>query len=151
MRAHRSHLYAGQLAITKWILGSCHRLRRSTSGISQGRGLARVSPSKFLQVMLDRLLTSSFYAPPGAFLRDSHLSHWSHDDITPLPANAPPPPGESTYHGHSHQAVVLRMRYKSGQITASFISPTAFEGKTSPRYSAASYCVFRTPWFTHPR
>ena len=89
--------------------------------------------------MLDRLLSSSFYAPPGAFLRDPHFSHWSHDDVTPLPANAPPPPGEPTYHGDSHQAVVLRMRYKSGQITASFISLPTFEGKTSAGYLAASY------------
>ena len=78
--------------------------------------------------MLDRLLSSSFYAPPGAFLSDSPFFH----DVTPLPANAPPPPGEPTYHGGSRQAVVLRMRYKSGRITASFISPPASEGKTSP-------------------
>ena len=70
----------------------------------------------------------------GAFLRDSDLSHWSHDDVTSLPADAPPLPGESTYHGHSRQAVVLCMRYKSRQITASFISPPAFEGKTSAGY-----------------
>ena len=61
----RSHLYAGWSAITKWILGSHHRSCRSTSGISRGRGLTRVSPSKFLQVMLDRLLSYSFYARWG--------------------------------------------------------------------------------------
>ena len=70
-RACRSHLYAGWLAIAKWILGSHHMSCQSASGISRGRGLACVSPSKFLQVMLHRLLSSSFYAPPGVFLRDS--------------------------------------------------------------------------------
>ena len=130
MRACRSHLYAGRSAITKWILGSRHRSCQSTSGISRGRGLTHVSPSKFLQVMLDRLLSSSFYGPLGAFLGNSFV----HYDITPLPANAPPPPSEPTNHGDSHQAVILRMRYKSGPITASFISPLAFEGKTSTRY-----------------
>ena len=69
----------------------------------------------------------------------SPFSHWSHDDITPLPADAPPLPGESTYHGHSRQAVILRMRYKSGRITASLISFPTFEGKTSAGYLAASY------------
>ena len=55
-------------------------------------------------------------------------------DVTPLPADALPPPGELTNHGDSRQAVVLRMRYKSGPITASFISPPAFKGKTSTCY-----------------
>ena len=41
-------------------------------------------------------------------------------DVTPLPADAPPPPSEQTNHGDSHQAVVLRMRYKFGSNTASF-------------------------------
>ena len=44
-------------------------------------------------------------------------------DVTPLPADAPPPPCKPTNHGDSRQAVVLRMRYKFGPITASFISP----------------------------
>ena len=52
MQARRSHLYAGRSAIAKWIPGLHHRSRQSASGISQGRGLTRVSPSKFLQVML---------------------------------------------------------------------------------------------------
>ena len=82
--------------------------------------------------MLDRLLSSSFYSLPGAFLRDPPFSYWLHDDVTPLPADAPPPPGEPTYHGGSCQAVVLHMRYKSRWITVSFISPPASEGKTSP-------------------
>ena len=68
--------------------------------------------------MLDRLLTSSFYAPMGAFLRDLPFSHWSDDDVTPLPANAPPPPSESTYHNRSRQAVILHMCYMFGWITA---------------------------------
>ena len=57
-----------------------------------------------------------------------------HYDVTSLPADAPPLPGEPTNHGDSRQAVVLRMRYKSGLITASFISPPAFEGKMSTHY-----------------
>ena len=72
-------------------------------------------------------------------------------DITPLPADAPPPPSEPTNHGDSRQAVVLRMRYKSGRITASFISLPTFEGETSAGHLAASYSVFRTPWFMRPR
>ena len=59
---------------------------------------------------------------------DSLLFH----DVTPLPADAPPPPCEPTYHGGSHQAVILCMCYKSGRITVSFISLPASEGKTSP-------------------
>ena len=71
-RARRSHLYAGQSAIAKLILGSRHRSRRSASGISRGRGLTHVLLHRnFLQVMLDRLLSSSFYGPLGAFLRNS--------------------------------------------------------------------------------
>ena len=69
-RARRSHLYAGRSAIAKWILVSCHSSRQSASGISRGRGLTHASPSKFLQVMLDRLLSSSFYGPLGGFLGD---------------------------------------------------------------------------------
>ena len=99
---------------------------------------------EILQVMLDRLLNSSFYAPPGAFLRDPLFSHWLHDDVTPLPANALPPPGEPTYHGGSHQAVVLRMRYKSGRITVSFISPPASEGKMSPVHCVVAHQTLHT-------
>ena len=40
-------------------------------------------------------------------------------DITPLPADIPPPPSEPTYHSDSRQAVVLRMRYKFGPNAAS--------------------------------
>ena len=69
--ARRSHLYAGWSAIAKWILGLRHRSRRSASSISGGRGLTCVSPSKFLQVMLGRLLSSSFYGPLGVFLGNS--------------------------------------------------------------------------------
>ena len=60
-------------------------------------------------------------------------------DVTPLPADAPPPLREPTNHGNSRQAVVLHMRYKCRPNTASFISPPAFEGETSTRYLAASY------------
>ena len=60
-------------------------------------------------------------------------------DVTPLPADALPPSGEPTYHGDSHQAVILRMHYKSGQITPSFISVSTFEGETSAGHLAASY------------
>ena len=42
-----------------------------------------------------------------------------HYDITPLPADALPPPSEPTNHDNSRQAVVLRMRYKFGPNTAS--------------------------------
>ena len=41
-------------------------------------------------------------------------------DVTPLPANAPPPLSEPANHGDSRQAVVLRMRYKFRPNTASF-------------------------------
>ena len=47
-------------------------------------------------------------------------------DVTPLPANAPPPPSEPTNHGDSRQAVVLHMRYKFGPITASFHFSSSF-------------------------
>ena len=73
--------------------------------------------------MLDRLLSSSFYIPPGV----SSGIPFCHYDVTQLPTNAPPPSGEPTYHGDSRQAVVLCMRYKSGRITASFISLLTFE------------------------
>ena len=72
-------------------------------------------------------------------------------DVTPLPADAPPPPSELTNHGDSRQAVVLRMRYKSRRITVSFISLPTFKGETSAGHLAASYSVFRTPRFTGPR
>ena len=45
MRVRRSHLYAGQSAITMWIPEPCHRSRQSASCISHGRGLAPSSPS----------------------------------------------------------------------------------------------------------
>ena len=50
-------------------------------------------------------------------------------DVTPLPANAPSPPGELTNHGNSRQAVVLHMRYKSGPITASSFLLQLLKGK----------------------
>ena len=71
MRVRRSHLYAGLSAITKWILGSRHRSCQSASSISQGRGLTRVSPSKFLQVVLDQLL---FLWPARGFPLEFPLS-----------------------------------------------------------------------------
>ena len=147
-QAHRSHWCAEWSAIATWIPGPCHRSCQSTSGISRGRGLARASPSKFLQVMLDLLLSSSFYALPGAFLRDPPFSHWLHDDVTPLPANALPPLGEPTYHSGSCQAVYLCMHYKSGWITASFISPPASEGKTSPVHWVVAHQTLRTTFHT---
>ena len=85
--------------------------------------------------MLDRLLSSSFISHLGV----SSGIPFFHYDITPLPANALPPSGEPTFHGDSHQAVVLCMRYKSGRITPSFISLLTFEGETSAGYLAASY------------
>ena len=84
--------------------------------------------------MLDRLLTSSFYALPGDFLGDplfpiGHMMMSLHFLPMLLPL-----PGESTYHSRSRQAVILRMRYKYGRITASFTSLPTFEGKTSAGY-----------------
>ena len=89
----------------------------------------------FLHQNFCRLCLTDYSAP--LFMARRGVSSgipFFHYDITPLPANAPPPPGESTYHGDSRQAVVLRMHYKSGRITASFISLPAFEGKTSAGY-----------------
>ena len=78
MRVHRSRLYVGRSAITMWIPGPHHRSCQSVSCISQGRGLVPASPSNFLQVMLDRLLSSSFYALSWAFPKDTLLPlvHW---------------------------------------------------------------------------
>ena len=80
--------------------------------------------------MLDRLLSSSFYGLLGV----SSGIPFFHYDVTPLPADAPPPSGEPTYHGDSRQAVVLCMCYKFGRIAASFISLPAFKVKTSAHY-----------------
>ena len=66
--------------------------------------------------MLGRLLSSYFLARWGFSLGIPIVRY----DITPLPADAPPPPSEPTNHGDSHQAVVLRMRYKFRPDTASF-------------------------------
>ena len=71
MQVRRSRLCAERSAIATWIPGLRHRLRQSISCISPGRGLVRASPSEFLQVMLDRLLSSSFYALPWVFPRDT--------------------------------------------------------------------------------
>ena len=76
----------------------------------------RVSPLRFLQVMLGQLLSSSFYRHWGFSLGIPFV----HYDVTPLPADTPPPPSEPANHGNSRQAVVLRMRYKFGPNTASF-------------------------------
>ena len=62
------------------------------------------------------------------------LSYWSIADITTLPAEAPPHLGEPTNQGCSHPDAILCMRYAFEQITPSFISLPAFEGKTSPDY-----------------
>ena len=48
-------------------------------------------------------------------------------DITPLPADALPPPSEPTNHGDSHQAIVLHMRYKFRPNTASFHFFSSFQ------------------------
>ena len=61
-------------------------------------------------------------------------SYWSNDDVTPLPAKAPPPLGEPTNQGCSRPDAILHMRYVFGQITPSFISLPASEGKTTPVY-----------------
>ena len=89
----------------------------------------------FLHRNFCRLCLADYSAPP-------FIARWGFSsgipfvryDVTPLPANAPPPLSEPTNHGDSRQAVVLHMRYKFRPITASFISPPAFEGKTSTRY-----------------
>ena len=62
------------------------------------------------------------------------LSYWSIDDVTALPAEAPPHPGEPTNQGCSCPDAILRMCYAFEWITPSFISLPAFKGKTSPDY-----------------
>ena len=89
----------------------------------------------FLHRNFCRLCLTDYSAP--LFMAHQGVSSgipFFHYDVTPLPADALPPPGEPTYHANSRQAVVLRMHYKFGQIAASFISPPAFKGKTSARY-----------------
>ena len=83
--------------------------------------------------MLDRLLSSSFYAPPmgsskgypppiGPMMMSLHF----------LPRLLPPP-GEPTNQGCSRPDAILRMRYAFGQdLLQSFISLSASEGNTTP-------------------
>ena len=86
--------------------------------------------------MLDRLLSSSFYVPPGGFpqgfpfsiMTSLHFLLMLRLLLVSQPIMA-----------DSHQAVVLCMRYKSGRITASFISLPTFKEETSAGYLAASY------------
>ena len=67
-----------------------------------------------------RLCLADYSAPP-------FIGRWGFSlgipfvryDITPLPADTPPPLSEPTNHGNSRQAVVLRMRYKFGPNAAS--------------------------------
>ena len=68
------------------------------------------------------------------FSKGYHLSYWSIDDVTPLPSEALPHPGEPTNQGCSHPDAILCMHYAFKRITPSFISLPAFEGKTSPDY-----------------
>ena len=88
----------------------------------------------FLQVMLHRSTQHLLLYPPMGFSKGYHLSYWSIDDVTLLPAKAPPPPGELTNHGLSCPDAVLRMCYVSEWITPFFISLPAFERRTSPDY-----------------
>ena len=74
----------------------------------------------FLHRYFCRLCLADYSAPPfigcwGFSLGIPFVCY----DVTPLPADAPPPPSEPTNHGDSRQAVVLRMRYKFGPNTAS--------------------------------
>ena len=67
-----------------------------------------------------RLCLADYSAPPfiGRWGFSSGIP-FVHYDVTPLPADATPPPSEPTNHGDSRQAVVLRMRYKFGPNAAS--------------------------------
>ena len=84
--------------------------------------------------MLHRFTQHLLLCPPVGFSRGYHLSYWSIDDVTLLPAKALPHPGEPTNQCCSQPDAILRMRYVFEQITPSFISLLAFEGKTSPDY-----------------
>ena len=133
-QACRSHLYAGQSAITMWIPGPCHRSCRSISCISQGRGLAPTSPSNFLQVMLDQFTqllllcppmgSSKGYPPPiGPMMTSLHFLLrlcllWVSQPIRVAPAQMP------------FCACAMHL----DGFTPSFISLSASEGKTTPVY-----------------
>ena len=67
-----------------------------------------------------RLCLADYSAPPfiGRWGFSSGIPFVCYD-VTPLPADAPPPLSEPTNHGDSHQAVVLCMRYKFGPNAAS--------------------------------
>ena len=144
MRVRRSHLCTGRSAITKWILGSRHNSCRSAFCISRERGLTRVSPLRFLQVMLGRLLSSSFYRPLGVFPREFPLFVMMSLHFLPMlhllrvsqPIMAIPAKLSS-----------CACAINSDRILRLLISSPAFEGKTSTRYLAAFHWVFRTPLF----
>ena len=74
----------------------------------------------FLHRNFCRLCLAGYSAPPfiGRWGFSSGIPFVRYD-VTPLPANAPPPLSEPTNHGDSRQAVVLHMRYKFGPNTAS--------------------------------
>ena len=135
MLACRSHLYVGRSAITKLILEPCHRphrkrfryiSRNSVGGSFSIWPLCRLCSTDFTQHLL--------LYPPVGFSKGYCLSYWSIDDVTPLPAEAPPHPGGPTNQGCSRPDTILRMRYAVERITPSFIYLPAFEGKTSPNY-----------------
>ena len=67
----------------------------------------------FLQVMLDQFTQLLLLCPLSGLFHGIPSSYWSNDDITPLPAEAPPPPGESSNQGCSCPDTILRMCYAS--------------------------------------
>ena len=104
-----SLVYAGCVEVT-YVLGG----QPSPCGfLGHVVGHAKVFPvyfeeegwCKLLHRTFCRLCLTDYSAPPfmpchGLF-QGIPSSYWSSDDVTPLPAKPPPPPGEPTNQGHS--------------------------------------------------
>ena len=73
--------------------------------------------------MLHRFTQHLLLCPPVGFSKGYHLSYWSIDDVTLLPAEALPHPGEPTNQGCSCPGAILCMHcvFVSGLLHPSFL------------------------------
>ena len=80
---------------------------------------------QLLHLTFCRLCLTDYSAPPlmpsRGLSQGIPSSHWSNDDITPLPAKAPPPMHEPTNQGCSQMPFCTRTMHSGGLLHPSFL------------------------------